>query len=235
MIRSSVNRSSMKSTRLYQPYGILFVFCLMVLMPIVSSTGCVRLASNLIYVFKGRDTPAEFNSLIEKKVAVIVSTSAGYHTDASSIVLARQVNAALATNVKKIKVVDAEDVDRVLHDQPHSDIDFGRLSRQLGVDYVIAIDVKNLQLHEGATLYRGRCECSLAVYKSDEGNQPVFRKQLRELVYPTTGIPVTEFEEAKFQGVYLAKLSQRIGRVFYPYDPTEDVASDAAAFSIEGF
>ena len=66
----------------------------------------------------------------------------------------------------------------------------------------------------------------------DEGSSPVYRKQFPEFVYPQTGVPITDTDDATFQQFYLKEISQRIARVFYPYDPTMDVASDAAVASI---
>jgi hypothetical protein len=112
---------------------------------------------------------------------------------------------------------------------------FARLGSQLQADYVLAIDLQNLELKEGATLYRGRCDCSIAVYKVAEGDRAVFRKQIPPLVFPTAGVPVTDMDEAKFQGMYLTMLANRVARVFHPYDASSDVAIDALAYGLDRF
>jgi hypothetical protein len=54
-------------------------------------------------------------------------------------------------------------------------------------------------------------------------------------VYPQSGAPVTDFDEATFQRVYLSELATRVARIFYPFDPSIDVAKDAAISSIDAF
>ena len=82
---------------------------------------------------------------------------------------------------------------------------------------------------------KGRSSSTVTVYKSGEGKGPVFRKSLPEFVYPQTGAPVTDYDEATFQRIYLTTLANRIARIFYPYDPTTDVAIDAAISSVGSF
>jgi hypothetical protein len=104
-----------------------------------------------------------------------------------------------------------------------------------GADYVVNVDVSDLKLKEGKTLYKGRSSSTVTVYKSGEGKGPVFRKSLPEFVYPQTGAPVTDYDEATFQRIYLTTLANRIARIFYPYDPSTDVAIDAAISSVGSF
>ncbi len=199
-----------------------------------SSAGCVNLAANLIYAIKGRDLPAEFTELEGKRVAVVVSTAGGINSDATGVLMSRQVHALLKDKVKKITMVKPEEVDQVVMDQPSGPPNMTRLGGQLDADYLVAIDLKNFNLREGKTLYRGSSECSVMVYKIGEGDRPVLHKEF-PFVYPETGVPVTEMNEAKFRTMYLTMLSDRAARTFYPYDPTNDVAIDAAAYGLDRF
>ena len=45
-------------------------------------------------------------------------------------------------------------------------------------------------------------------------------------------LAVTDFDEATFQRIYLSELALRIARTFYPFDPSIDVAKDAAVSSL---
>lgn len=201
----------------------------------LTSTGCITAISNLLYVIKGRDLPAEYADLAEKRVAVVVTTPSGTNADVSGVVMARQVHTLLSKNVKKIKMVNPEEVDEVVRDQPSGSRNMARLGDRLGVDYIVAVDLNGLELKEGATLYRGKCDCSVAVYQMGEGDRPVFRKDMPPFVYPETGLPVTDVSESKFRAMYLTVISERVARTFYPYDPISDVAIDAGAHSVDRF
>ena len=204
------------------------------LMFLVASTGCVSLLSNVLYVIKGKDAPAEFDELKGKKVAVLVSNN-GIHTwDAVSVILAKHINLHLGAKVKKIQLVGQDMVEGVCQDQPLGQLDMEQVASRLGADYVIDASIADLKLREGQTLFRGRCTTSVVVYKAGD-SVPVFRKSFPEYIYPSTGAPVTELDESTFQRAYLTLVAGRIARVFYPYDPTEDVAMDAAITSSFNF
>ncbi|MFN7736152.1 MAG: hypothetical protein ACK5O8_08530 [Pirellula sp.] len=197
----------------------------------VSSTGCITLISNLLWVIGGNEAPAEFKDLQEKRVAVVVTTDGSGTTDASSIVMSRQIASLLSKHGKKIDVVNPEEVDRVVRDVGPSDV--SRIGSRLKADYLIAVDIRNLKLKEGQTLYRGVCDCSLSVHKVADGDQVVFAKDFSQFAYPMTGgVHITETNDATFRGMYLSVLANRVARNFYRYDPTGDVGLDAATASL---
>jgi hypothetical protein len=197
-------------------------------------SGCVSLMSNMLYVLKGKDNPAEFGELKEKKVAVFVSHNDLHTWDATSVVLARNINMLLGSKVKKIQLIGQDVVEGMCQDQPLGKVDVALLGSRMGADYILNVNIADLKLREGQTLYRGRCTSSVVVHKIGESS-PVFRKVFPEFVYPSTGAPVTDMDEATFQRAYLTLVAERLARVFYPYDPTEDVARDAAITSFYSF
>jgi len=188
--------------------------------------------ANAIYIVRGIDAPAEFDDLKDKKVAVVVSTSAGLNSDASGILISRHISELLARNVKKVEMVNPEEVDRIINDQPLGDRSISEIGSRLRADYVVFVDIANLKLRDGQTLFKGRSNTSVTAFKISDGERPVFKKTFPEFVYPQHGAPVTDFDEATFQRIYLAELALRIARTFYPYDPSIDVAKDAAVSSL---
>lgn len=206
---------------------IFYSVCLILVM----SAGC-GLMANAIYIVKGTDAPAEFDELKDKKVAVIVGTNAGMNADASSILMSRHINELLARNVKKVEMINPEEVDRIINDQPIANRSIPTIGSRLRADYVVFVEVSNLKLREGQTLFKGRSNVILSAYKVSEGDRAVFRKNFPEFVYPQHGAPVTDFDEVTFQRIYLSELALRVARTFYPYDPSIDVAKDAAVSSL---
>ncbi len=198
---------------------------------IATNSGCAFMA-NAMYVIKGADAPAEFDDLKEKKVAVVVSTDAGLNADASGILMSRHINELLARNVKKVEMVNPEEVDRIINDQPIGDRSIPVIGSRLRADYVLLVEVSDLKLRDGQTLFKGRSNAAVTAYKVLEGDRPVFKKSFPEFIYPQHGAPVTDFDEATFQRIYLSELALRVARTFYPFDPSIDVAKDAAVSSL---
>lgn len=200
---------------------------------LLCSSGCLSFAANMVRIIKGTDTPAEFDELKEKKVAVVVSTAAGLNADACGIIMSNHVHTLLATNVKKIKMVNQEEISRIIGDMPANEQGMSLIGSRLGADYVVAIDVANLKLRDGPTLYKGKSTTTVTVHKVLDGVSPVFRKAFPDFVFPSMGVPVTDSDEATFQRFYISEIAQRVSRIFYPYDPSIDVAKDASSASIQ--
>lgn len=199
------------------------------------NTGCLAFVANMVRVIKGTDAPAEFDDLKEKKVAVIASSPAGFNADASAIIMSTHVHTLLATNVKKIQMVNQEEVNRIINDLPASEQGMALIGSRLSADYVISVEIANLKLRDGQTLYKGSSTTTLTVYKASEGSHSVYRKVFPDFVFPATGMPVTDIDEATFQRFYLAEVAQRVARTFYAYDPSVDVAKEASVASISSF
>ena len=229
-VESRSRRVSSKYAYVMANSCLVFSFGL-VCFAIATNSGC-GLMANAIYIIKGVDLPSEFDDLKEKKVAVVVSTTAGLNADASGILISRHINELLARNVKKINMVNPEEVDRIINDMPSGERSIPAIGSRLRADYVVLVDVVDLKLREGQTLFRGRSNASVSAYKVTEGERPVFKKTFPEFIYPQHGSPITDFDEATFQRIYLSELALRIARTFYPYDPSIDVAKDAAVSSL---
>jgi len=198
---------------------------------VTAAVGC-GLLGNVMYIVKGMDLPAEFDELRDKRVAVVVSTNAGLNSDASGILMSRHISELFASNIKKIEMVNPEEVDRIINDQSASERSIPTIGSRLSADYVVLVELTNLKLRDGQTLFKGRCNASVSAYKVSDGDRAAFKKSFPEFIYPQHGSPVSDFDEAQFQRIYLSELSLRIARTFYPYDPSIDVAKDAAVSSL---
>ncbi len=226
-VESNWQTVSPETGKLFSRIFLLMLAC----MAVATSSGCGLLA-NAMYIVKGVDLPAEFDELKEKKVAVIVSTEAGLNSDASAILVSRHISELLARNVKKIEMINPDEVDRIINDQPIGERSLSVIGSRVRADYVVFVEVANLKLKDGQTLFRGRSNATVSAYKVLDGDRPVFRKSFPEFIYPQNGAPVTDFDEAQFKRIYLSELSMRVARTFYPFDPSIDVAKDAAVSSL---
>jgi hypothetical protein len=199
---------------------------------LVTAGGCVSLAANLLHAIHGNNRPAEFDGLKGRKVAIVCGTDSGMGTDATSALLTGYIHAALNNNVKDIDIVRQSEVERWLDSHGRSDADYVEVGKGVGADSVLAVEVLNLSLKNGATLYKGQSDISVTVYDVSAGGKVVFRKLIPEFVFPKMGGPtVTDISEAKFRSRYLTIVASTISGLFYDVDATADFALDATANS----
>ncbi len=192
-----MNRNPKADRTRQNRYGVGPGLASVLLVVFMASTGCVSLLSNVLYVIKGKDAPAEFDDLKGKKVAVLVSNN-GVHTwDAVSVVLAKNINLHLAAKVKKIELISQDMVEGVCQDQPLGQMNMEQVASRLGADYIIDASIADLKLREGQTLFRGRCTSAVVVYKKGESGA-VFRKTFPEYIYPSTGAPLPRWKSRPF-------------------------------------
>lgn len=207
-------------------------FLWLLILCILTTTGCTRLITLGALLVYGTELPAEFKDLQGKRVAVAVVTPNGIQNDPASAILSRQLNALLAMNVKKISMVDSQEVDEVSKDFQRGAYDMVKLGKRLDAEYLVAVQLSDLELHDGPTLYKGRCKCMVSVYKVPDGETPVFVKDHSNFSAPASGISKTAMDEAKFQGIYLGLLAKFIAMNFHPHERGADVAIDAAFHSL---
>ncbi len=208
--------------RKYPAAYLCLVITLMVAVP-----GCGMLSS-MLYAVKGERVPAEYEGLIEKTVAIVaVSDTSPYQEDVAARMLSRQVSEILETEVKKIKLVDEAKIDQWRDTNGWENTDFLALGKAVEADRVLVIEISDLRLRDGATLYRGRAAVTTSVYDVTEGKR-AFRRHLEEFTYPvTTGQYTSETTEARFRRTYIVMLAQRVARYFYPYNFEDTFALDA--------
>ncbi len=93
--------------------------------------------------------------------------------------------------------------------------------------YVIYIDLNEFSLYEdgSATLYRGRSEAIVSVWKMQENGdaEKIFSKE-KISKFPThQPIASSEATYSNFKARYLSRLSEEIGRLFYEYYLIDDI------------
>jgi hypothetical protein len=204
--------------------GLLILSCLTV-------TGCTKLMTLGALLIYGTEIPADFKELQGKRVAVAVVTPNGVNKDAAGVTLSRQISALLAANVKKVSMIEPNEVDAVANDFPSGSFDVIKLGKQLDAEYVLAVQLSDLQLHDGPTLYKGRCKCDVNVYEIAEGDLPVFTKDHSSFIAPSNGLSKTAMDETKFQSLYLGVLAKFIAMSFHPHERGADVGIDAVFHS----
>lgn len=127
----------------------------------------------------------------------------------------------------KIKVINPDQVKAWLDankdwDKPEE------IGAAFKTNYVIYIDLNEFTLYEegSATLYRGRSEAIVSVWKMDEDYETADKIFSKEKI---SKFPVhkpessTETTYSNFKARYLSRLSDEIGRFFYEYYVSDEI------------
>lgn len=199
---------------------------------LTGASGCVNLASNLMYAFGKNKTPAEYDGFQGKTVAIVCGSERGLSNDATSTLLTRYLEALLSKNVKEITIIKQDKVDNWLDTNGWSESDYQEIGKGVGADQVLAINMSNLTLRDGMTLYKGKADISVSVYDIADDGKVVYRKNFPEFEYPKIGGPtITDTSEARFNVLFLTVVSKRIATLFYEADPNDMFAIDAISAS----
>jgi hypothetical protein len=197
----------------------------------LTQPGCMLFA-NLMNAVGANQVPPQYDGLDGTRLAVVtVSDSSHYSDDASARMLSRRVGELLLDEVKDLTLVREDLIEQWRDENGWDAVDFLAIGRGVKAEKVLGIELTNLRLRDGATLYRGRADVTLSVLDVESGDL-LFRRELEEFTFPThAGQYTSETTEPKFRKLYLDMLAQRIGRVFYAWDFSETVAIDGTIAS----
>jgi hypothetical protein len=192
--------------------------------------GCIGFTSQLLYFIKGGHLiDAEFDGLAGKRVAVVcVSDSSAYGPDTFAGMLERSVSAILKQKGDEIDVIHTDDVADWIDNNEWDQLDYREIGRGVNADMVLAIDIEELSLHEGKTLYRGCANLTVTVYDMTDNGRNVFRREIPELSFPKNGPRhATEISEARFRRLFVHVVADHAAKYFYDYHIEDGFGSDA--------
>lgn len=102
------------------------------------------------------------------------------------------------------------------------------IGNALKANYIVYIDLNEFSLYEegSASLYRGRSEAIVSVWKMDEGGEAEKIFSAEKISKYPLHQPISTSEETftNFKGRYLSRLSEEIGRFFYEYYLSDEIA-----------
>ncbi len=178
---------------------------------LVSSSGCGALAQ-LLYVMKGHKTPAEFDELEGKTIAVVVvSDATAYGADTLTYRVGKAVSIDIARNVKKATVIPPSHIEKWIDENGFEEADFVDIGLGVDADMVVAVEVGSYTIHDGSTLFKGQSDLTISVYEMDRG-QIIFSQGPKDFVFPENGRPAIQTTDRAFEQLYLSRLTKHISR-----------------------
>lgn len=170
-------------------------------------------------------------SMTDKDVRVAVVCYADedlkYECENIDHIIAHQVTHQLA-NVGKVEVVPNDEVRTWMVQNPDWDT-AAEVGAAFDVNYVVYIDVSEFSLYErdSNTLFRGRCEAIVSVYEmeTDGEGKRIFSHDLNSQYPIQVPRSATDVSYDTFRMEYFSRLSDEIGRLFYPHLTGDDIVN----------
>lgn len=197
---------------------------------LAASGGCVGLTAQLLYWVKGGNKiDPEFEGMKGKRVAVVcVSNASSFGPNTFCSLLERRIASALKEQGDEIEVVPPDDIADWIDSNDWNQMDYREIGRGVNADLVLGLDLSDLRLHEGQTLYQGRVTLTATVYDMQDGGKVAFRRTIPDFTFPQNGPRhATEMTEARFRSLFVEVLSKHVAKYFCAYDFEDDFAQDA--------
>ncbi len=205
------------------------VFASLAAITVLTQIGCIGLVSNLLY--DGRMVAARYGGLEKQKVAVVcLSGDAIQNPHSTSSQLAAKVERLLKENVPDIQIIDQEIIADWIDSNNWDQIgyDCRKIGRGVGADKLVAIDLASFSLHEGGTMFKGRCDVSVTVYDMTEGGEETQILNGLPIAYPANGARSTATcRERQFRNDFLKVVALEVARNFYRHDKRVVMALDS--------
>jgi len=171
-------------------------------------------------------------SMTDKDVRVAVvcyaSDELKYQFDNLDHIVASRITNQLSS--KKIKVVSYDEIRTWLKDNPDWDTAV-EVGAEFDVNFVVYIDVSGFSLYErdSNTLFRGRCDAIVSVYemKTDGDGKRIFSREINSVFPLQVPRSASDVSYDTFRMEYIWRLSDEIGRLFYPYLNGDDISHAA--------
>jgi len=194
-------------------------------------SGCAGLLANILW--DGRMVDAKYDGLKEKKVAVVcVADHSLYAPGSAASMLARQVEQLIKTKVKDVQVVDQQTVRDWIDHHDWDRLDYRDVGEGLGVDRLVAIELEDFNLHNGATFYKGTCDMRASVYDMENSGEEIVIADSLPVQYPrVSSVAITDTTESQFRKRFVSVIAHNVAKNFYRYDVSEDLTVDATDVS----
>ena len=150
------------------------ILVILLIASVSSLGGCINFAANMIHAITGNNRAADYDGLKEKRVAVVCLTDGGLAADADSAMLTSYIHAGFNSNIKKIDVVRSSEVERWIDSHNHESADYLEIGKGVKADRVVAVEVVNLSVKNGATLFQGKSDIAVTVYDIPGGGKTLY-------------------------------------------------------------
>lgn len=143
-------------------------------------------------------------------------------------IIANRVTNQLAS--KKVETVPYDQIRLWLNQNPDWD-SATEVGAEFDVNFVVYVDVSDFSLYErdSNALFRGRCDAIVTVFEmeTDGDGKRIFSRDINSVHPLQVPRSASEMSYDTFRMEYIWRLSDEIGRLFYPYLSGDDISHAA--------
>ena len=208
---------------------------LLILQSTIIFSGCANALLLPIYLFKGTDKDPEYKEIVkdlpkEAKIVVVCRTGASlFGNDDPSPALSYCIMHLLSEKLPEKKKFEFITYDKVMSSFEEEEIrhsTFTKIAKKVKADYILGVDIDSYSTHISSQLFQGKAIVHVQFIETKTG-KILARKTLPQYTYPPTATPLNNRQPSEFEKQYIGKLAHQIGRLFYAYNPHEDIAVDS--------
>ncbi len=197
-------------------------------------SGCANALLLPMYLIKGTDKDPEYKKIVkdlpkEAKITIVCRTGAAlFGNDDPSPALSYCIMLLLKQKLPEKKKFEFISYDKVMASFEEEEIrheTFTKIGKKVGADYVLGVDIDAYSTQVSSQLFQGKAVVHIQFIDTKSG-EVLARKSLPQYTYPPTATPLNNRHPSEFEKQYIGKLAHQIGRLFYSYNPHEDIAVD---------
>lgn len=198
-------------------------------------SGCAAALMTPFYLIKGTDVDPEFKKEVKelpKESTVVVICRSPYQNlfgadDPSrtmSLILTKKLSEKLEK--KKFHWVSIERVEALFDENAFANESYEKMGVKVDADYVIGVDIDTFSTRHSPQYYQGKARVNVRLVEVATG-KTIFMKALPNYTYPPNAPwSVNDIAAEDFQDIFIIKVAEEIGILFYPYNPHEKYALD---------
>lgn len=198
-------------------------------------TGCAGALMTPFYLMKGNDVDPEFKKEIKelpKESTVVVICRSPYQSlfgaDDPSQTLSLMLTKKLSEKLekKKFKWVTIERVEALFDENAFANESYEKMGAKVDADYVVGVDIDTFSTRHSPQYYQGKARVNVRLVEVATG-KTIFTKALPNYVYPPNApYSVNDISAEDFQNIFVIKVAEEIGCLFYPHNPHDKYALD---------
>src|SRR5262249_54387196 len=96
--------------------------------------------------------------------------------------------------------------------------EFVEIGKAVDAEMIVAIDLQEFNLYQGATVYQGKSNLMVSVYDVSKGREPVYTENPPQAVFPPNPIATSDVAEPQFRAQFISVIAEQVARYFYDHN-----------------
>ncbi len=202
---------------------------------LLGTVGCAGALMTPLYLLKGNEVDPEFKKEVKalpKESTIVVICRSPYQnlfgSDNPSRTMSLMLTKLMSEKLekKKFKWVSIDRVEALFDESAYANESYEKMGAKVDADYVIGVDIDSFSTRHSPQYYQGKARVHVRLVEVATGKL-IMTKALPQYTYPPNAPwSVNDVSQEDFQNIFLMKLANEVGCLFYPYEKAEKYALD---------